>query len=389
MQASAIIVAGGRGRRFGSPVPKQLHTIRGRTILERSIAPFDETDAVREIVVVLPADLVSPAPKCLERVQTNLQVVAGGDRRQDSVAIGFDAVAPESDLVVIHDAARPFCTRDLVERTLDAACESGAAIAALVAQDTVKEADVQSAGMVGRTLPRERIFLAQTPQAFRRGILHDAVALGRTGRSGTDESALVEQAGHRVRLVAGDPYNMKITTDSDVALAEGLTAVSEPVSTGFRVGLGYDLHRVVPGRPLVLGGMRIPGDRGLLGHSDADAVCHAITDAVLGAAHAGDIGQHFPDDDPRWKDASSVDLLARAGRIVRDHGFTVDNVDVVVIADWPKIRDHATGMCQRLADALEIRPDQVGIKGKTSEGVGAIGRGEAIAVHSVALLRRR
>ena len=389
MQASAIIVAGGRGRRFGSSVPKQLHTLRGRTILERSIAAFDVTDAVREIVVVLPADLISPPPECLGRIGTDVRVVAGGDRRQDSVAIGFDAVAPDSDIVIIHDAARPFCTRDLVERTLNAASESGAAIAALVAQDTVKEADALSNhAFVGSTLPRERIFLAQTPQAFRRSILEDAVALGRSGSSGTDESALAEQAGHRVRLVAGEAHNMKITTEDDLALAEGFAAHSEPVGPSFRVGLGYDLHRVVADRPLVLGGVTIPGGPGLLGHSDADVVCHAIADAVLGAANAGDIGRHFPDDDPRWKDASSVDLLAQAGGIVRERGFTVDNVDVVVITDWPRISDHVAVMCHRLAEALEITPDRVAVKGKTSEGVGPVGRGEAIIVHSVALLRQ-
>ena len=388
MQASAIIVAGGQGERFGSAVPKQLHTINGRTILERSIAPFDVTAAVREIVVVLPDGLVSPPPECLRRIKTDVRVVAGGDRRQDSVAIGFDVVSQESDIIVIHDAARPFCTPDLVERTLDAASESGAAIAALAAQDTVKEADLESGGaLVGRTLPRERIFLAQTPQAFRRSILKEAVALGRSGCSGTDEAALVEQAGHRVRLVAGDAHNMKITTAEDLELAAGLVARSEPAPTSFRVGLGYDLHRLVTDRPLVLGGVAFPGEKGLLGHSDADVVCHAVTDAILGAANAGDIGQHFPDDDPQWKDASSIDLLARAGGIVRKKGFAVDNVDVVVITDWPKIRDRATIMCQRLAEALEISPDRVAVKGKTSEGVGPVGRGEAIVVHSVALLR--
>jgi 2-C-methyl-D-erythritol 2,4-cyclodiphosphate synthase len=180
---------------------------------------------------------------------------------------------------------------------------------------------------------------------------------------------------------------MKITTDVDMALAEEMTSRSEP-TLQIRVGLGYDLHRLVDGRSLILGGVTIPGERGLLGHSDADVVCHAVTDAILGAANAGDIGEHFPDDDARWKDASSIDLLGRATALIRDRGFGVNNVDVVVIADWPKIRDHAESMRQHLAQALCISPDVVAIKGKTSEGVGPVGRGEAIVVHAVALVCR-
>ena len=388
MQASVIVVAGGRGERLGGAIPKQLRTVGGRTLLERSIRPFDMVDAIQEIVVVLPPELVSPPPECLNRIRTDVRVVAGGERRQDSVAFGFDAVAPSSGVIMIHDAARPFCTPELVQRTLDAATESGAAIAALAAQDTVKEGDVQSGlKVVVRTVPREKIFLAQTPQAFTRSVLREAVALGRSGVVGTDESALAEQAGHRVRLVDGDPRNIKITSEADLALAEEMTSSTEP-TLQIRVGLGYDLHRLVEGRPLVLGGVTIPGDRGLLGHSDADAVCHAVADAVLGAANAGDIGEHFPDDDARWKNASSIDLLGRVTALVRDRGFGVDNVDIVVIADWPKIRDHAEAMRQQLARALSVRPDVVAIKGKTSEGVGPVGRGEAIAGHAVALVHR-
>ena len=388
MQASVIVVAGGRGERLGGAIPKQLRTVGGQTLLERSIMPFDAIDAIQEIVVVLPPELISPPPACLNRILTDIRVVAGGDRRQDSVALGFDAVSASSDVIMIHDAARPFCTPELARRTLEAASESGAAIAALAAQDTVKEGDVQSGiEVVVRTVPREKIFLAQTPQAFTRSILREAVALGRSGVVGTDEAVLAEQAGHRVRLVDGDPRNMKITTEADLTLAEEMTSRVAHTSQ-IRVGLGYDLHRLVEGRPLVLAGVTIPGDRGLLGHSDADAVCHAVADAVLGAANAGDIGQHFPDDDARWKNASSIDLLGRVAALVRDRGFGVGNVDVVVITDWPKIRDHVETMRQQLAQALTVSPDVVAIKGKTSEGAGPVGRGEAIAVHAVALVSR-
>lgn len=386
MRASVVVVAGGRGERLGGDVPKQLRTLGGRTLLERSIYPFDTVDAIHEVVVVLPPDLVSSPPECLQRIRTDLRVVAGGDRRQDSVALGFDAVRPDSDVIVIHDAARPFCTSELVQRVLDAAVESGAAIAAVAAQDTVKEGEVQSGiDVVVRTVPRERIFLAQTPQAFTRQVLREAVALGRSGVLGTDEAMLAECSGHRVRLVDGDLRNMKITTESDLARAEEMASHGERTSST-RVGLGYDLHRVVEGRPLVLAGVTIPGGPGLDGHSDADAVCHAVADAVLGAANAGDIGQHFPDDDPRWKNASSIELLGRMTTVVHSKGFAVHNVDIVVITDWPKIRDHAEQMRQQLAQALRVSPDVVSIKGKTSEGVGPIGRGEAIAVHAVAMV---
>lgn len=386
MQVSAIIAAGGRGERLGGPVPKQLRSVGGRTLLERSIAPFDASTRIGELVLVLPPELMAAPPDLTGRLRTPLRVVAGGARRQDSVAAGLAAVAPESEIVVIHDAARPFCTPELIERTIAAAAESGAATAALPAFDTVKEGRVaEGLAVVGATLPRERIFLVQTPQAFRVGLLRDAVERGRGEPQATDETTLVERAGHPVRLVQGDVRNFKVTSPDDFALAEQLAA-ARPLET--RVGLGYDLHRFVDGRPLVLGGVVIPGARGLLGHSDADAVCHAVTDAVLGGAGAGDIGQRFPDDDERWGGAVSIELLRDAAGHVREQGFAVGNVDVVIVTERPKIRAHAAEMRQRLADVLQIAPERVSIKGKTNEGVGEIGRGEALAVHAVAMLIR-
>ena len=387
MFVTAIIAAGGRGERLGGAVHKQLRLVGGRTVLERSIEPFDESDMVEEIVVVLPPALVMSPPQFLARTRTPVRLVPGGSRRQDSVAAGLDAASPEAEVLVIHDAARPFCTRSLVERTVTAAVESGAAIAAVVAKDTVKEGRVESGEtMVSGTLPREGVFLAQTPQAFTRAVLEDAVAAGQSGTTGTDEAALAEHAGHAVRLVEGDPRNFKITTEVDLEMANTLASTPDRTSSRIRIGVGYDLHRLVEGRRLVLGGVDIPSDRGLLGHSDADVVCHAVTDAILGASNAGDIGGLFPDDDEQWKDASSVDLLRRAAEVVRDAGFDVGNVDIVVITDWPKIRDHAESMRRNLATAMGIEQTLIGLKGKTSEGVGAIGRGEAIEVHAVALL---
>ena len=385
---SAIIAAGGRGTRLGGKGHKQLRRLGGRTLLARSIEPFDVSEVVGEIIVVLPAELIPLPADCLDQMRTPLRFVAGGGRRQDSVATGFDAVSTTADIVVVHDAARPFCTPELIDRTIAAAVETGAAIAAVPVQDTVKERRIEAGvEVVAATVPRDRLRLAQTPQAFRRNILEQAVTLGRSGVEATDEATLAERAGHPVRLVPGDPRNVKITTEADLQAADEMTRATGPSSIDVRVGVGYDLHRVVDGRRLVLAGVEIPGDRGLLGHSDADVVCHAVTDAILGAAGAGDIGGHFPDDDEQWRDASSLDLLGRAVTIVRHRQFVVDNVDVVVVTDWPKISDHAATMRGNLAAVLGIEPDRVAIKGKTSEGVGPVGRGEAMVVHAVALVR--
>ncbi len=387
MHVTAIIAAGGRGERLGAGRPKQLLDLGGRPILQRSVEAFLASPRIDEVVVVLPRDLASAPPAYLRSDGKRLTIVVGGARRQDSVAAGFDAVADRSDILVVHDAARPLVDADTIARTIDAAAESGAAVAALASRDTVKEARVVDgrAWEVARTIDRAGIYLAQTPQAFRRDVLGDAVAMGRQGVEVTDEAMLAERAGHTVRLVEGSPRNLKITNPEDLLMAEAL--LQDARGTDLRVGTGYDLHRLVEGRPLVLGGVTVPFDRGLVGHSDADAVCHAVTDAVLGACGAGDIGRLFPDTDAQWKDANSIDLLREAGRRVREAGVTVVNVDVVVVAERPKLVPHLAAMCANVADALGIEASRVGIKGKTNEGVDATGRGEAIAVHATALVR--
>jgi len=255
-------------------------------------------------------------------------------------------------------------------------------------RDTVKRVESSPAGArIVQTLPREAIFLAQTPQAFRRDVLRDAVALGRSGVEGTDEAALAERAGHAVHIVEGTADNVKITTREDFEAAFRRASPGDRAALG-RVGTGYDLHRLVDGRRLVLAGIDVPAERGALGHSDADVICHAATDAVLGAACLGDIGRHFPDTDPKWKDASSIELLRHAVALVRQAGLRVVNLDVVVILERPKIAPHLARMRESLAGALDAGIEQVSIKGKTNEGVDAVGRGEAIAAHAVALLGR-
>jgi len=383
MQVTAIIAAGGSGTRLGAAVPKQLLQLGGRTILQRAIDAFRSHPGVAEVIVALPEAIVAAPPSWLEGVR----VVAGGARRQDSVANAFAAIADDTEIVMIHDAARPFVSADVISRAIDAAAIHGAAIVALPVSDTVKrvvrEDGASGGGVITETLPRDEIFLAQTPQAFRRDVLGAAIAAGRGSATATDEAMLAERAGHRVHVVVGDAANVKITTAADLERAREHD-VRQPATS--RVGVGYDLHRLVEGRRLILGGVDIPADLGALGHSDADVVCHSVTDAILGAARAGDIGQHYPDTDPRWKGASSIELLREVAALVRGRGFAVENVDVVVILERPKIGPHREAIQLRLAEALGIDAGRVSIKGKTNEGVDAVGRGEAIAAHAVCLL---
>lgn len=381
MYVSALIAAGGHGARFGGGRPKQLLTLAGRPILQRSVDAFLRSSIIDEVIVAVPAGLATAPPAYLQSARKPLRVVVGGARRRDSVAHAFAQVSPQADVVVIHDAARPLVSEMVIRRTVDGAVAAGAAIAAVRAHDTVKRAGAD--GLIVETLPREEIYLAQTPQAFRTGVLRAALALA---GDATDEAALAERAGHHVKLVDGDPTNLKITTPDDLAMAERL--LGHGAAPALRIGNGYDLHRLVAGRPLVLGGVTIPFDKGLQGHSDADAVCHAVTDAILGAAGAGDIGRHFPDTAVEWKGANSLDLLRRAAALVHDAGCEVVNVDVVVIAERPKISPHAGAMAANVAAAIGIDASQVSIKGKTNEGVDATGTGEAIAVHAVALVYR-
>jgi 2-C-methyl-D-erythritol 4-phosphate cytidylyltransferase/2-C-methyl-D-erythritol 2,4-cyclodiphosphate synthase len=390
MRIAAIVAAGGRGARLGASVPKQLLTIGSESILRRSVRLFAEHERIDEIVVVLPPDLAADVPADLDVPGKPLSVVAGGARRQDSVRLGFDAVRGRADIIIIHDAARPFASADLVSRTIDAAAESGAALAALAASDTVKLASAEGGDrvVVERTMPRERVFLAQTPQAFRADVLAAVIDAGRDEAVATDEAALAEAAGFPVRIVAGEPTNLKITTMTDLKAAQAI-AGGDHAAVGTRVGTGYDLHRLVEGRPLVLGGVTVPAEKGLAGHSDADVLAHAITDAILGAVARGDIGRHFPDTDPRWKGASSMAMLAHAVTLAADAGVHIVNVDAVVVAERPKLSPHLEAIRDSLAGVLGIDAGRISVKGKTNEGVDAVGRGEAMAVHAVVLVAGR
>jgi 2-C-methyl-D-erythritol 4-phosphate cytidylyltransferase/2-C-methyl-D-erythritol 2,4-cyclodiphosphate synthase len=375
MFASAIVAAGGRGVRFGAGRPKQFLELGGRTILATTIGALAASERIDEIVVALPEEFLADVSGAWPASPKPIRFVAGGARRQDSVANAFAGTSPQADVIVIHDAARPFVAAAVIARTVDAAQRHGAAIAAIPVRDTVKQTAAPApdgSRQIRATIPRDTIYLAQTPQAFRRDILARAIAGGRS-IDATDEAMLVEHLGLPVHVVAGDPRNIKITTPRDL-------------ETMIRIGNGYDLHTLVAGRPLILAGVTIPFERGLLGHSDADIVCHAVTDAILGAAGLGDIGRLFPDTDPTWKDADSIALLKGAVARLHDTGLAVANVDVTVIAQQPKLLPYLDQMRANLAAALGVDVSAVSVKGKTNEGVDSMGLGESMAAHAVALV---
>jgi 2-C-methyl-D-erythritol 4-phosphate cytidylyltransferase / 2-C-methyl-D-erythritol 2,4-cyclodiphosphate synthase len=392
MIVSAILAAAGRGTRLGAAAPKQMIMLGERTILQHSFDLLDLHQQIEEIVIALPPELARSPPAYLISPRKPVRIVDGGSRRQDSVANAFEQVSKSASIIVIHDAARPFATAGLFTRVIEAAARGGAAIAALQASDTVKEATAApGVKIVARTIVRESIYLAQTPQAFNRKVLEDAIARGRESIGAvTDEASLAEEAGYSVQLVDGESTNIKITTQHDLRVSEALLdearRIPNPKFLIPRVGTGYDLHRLEAGRPLVIGGVSVPHETGLAGHSDADVLCHAVTDAILGAAAAGDIGQHFPDTDPKWKGANSIELLKGAVAMVRAAGYAVANVDAVIIAERPKLAPHIPAMRANLAQAIGIHVSAISVKGKTNEKVDALGRNEAIAVHAVALL---
>ena len=398
MFVSAIVAAGGRGLRLGADRPKQFLEIDGRSILQLSIEALAASQRINDMVVALPEDHLERSTSFRKFSGSSwISFVAGGARRQDSVAKAFANTREESEVILIHDAARPFVSAEVIARTIDAAYAHGAAVAAIPVRDTVKQAgdpDRDGSRPIRATIPRDTVFLAQTPQAFRREVLARALDEGRS-IDATDEAMLVERLGLPVHVVEGDPRNIKITTADDLATAKAValqtSSAGRVEGDGFshrlmRIGTGYDLHKLVAGRPLILAGVTIPFEVGLSGHSDADIVCHAVTDAVLGAANVGDIGRVFPDTDPKWKGADSIALLKGAMELVHHAGYRVSNVDVTVIAQKPKLLPYLDQMRSNLASALGVEVSAVSVKGKTNEGVDSMGRGESMAAHAVALL---
>lgn len=381
--AAAIVVAAGRGARMGASVAKAFLSLAGRPMLAHTVEAVERAQSVAEVVVVVaPADVEATQALLARRGPGKVAaVVAGGAQRQDSVFAGLQRTG-DAGVVVVHDGARPLVDPTVIDAVAAAAARTGAASAGLPMRETVKDVD---AGSVTTTLDRSRLWIAHTPQAFRAELLREAHRRAREhGTQASDDAALVESLGHRVQMVVDSPSNLKITVPDDLEMAEALLARRS--GSGVRTGVGVDAHRLVMDRPLILGGVAIPSPRGLAGHSDADVLAHAITDAVLGAVGLGDIGTHFPPDDPAYKDADSLDLLARAVEMVRSAGGRVVHVDATVLAEAPRLGPYVAEMRVRLAGVLAVDPSAVNVKATTMEGMGAVGRGEGIVAHAVATI---
>lgn len=361
-------------------------TVAGKPILAHTLSVFEACEAVGEIIIVTGERDIEAAGELVGRFGSAkvTHIVAGGAQRQDSVR---NALAKAThDIIVIHDAARPMVTAEIIERSIEKAEEMGACIAAVPVIDTIKSA---SEGAVSSTIDRASLYSIQTPQTFRADLIrraYDQAYLD--GVYATDDAALVERLGEKVAIVPGSYDNIKITTPSDLAIAEARLSGSAfriPHSE-IRTGLGFDVHALVEGRKLILGGVDIEHEKGLLGHSDADVVLHAIADACLGAAALGDIGKHFPDTDPAYKGISSLKLLAHVSDLLAREGWSVVNVDATVICERPKIAPHVPEMRRLIAESLNTTPDRISVKGTTTERLGFTGRGEGIACQAVATL---
>ena len=368
---TAIIVAAGVSRRMG--FDKLSYRLPdGRTVLETSCALFAAHPAVDELVLVAGGN----RPQCeaiAAACPKPCTVVQGGATRADSVRSGL--AAAKGQLVAIHDAARPFASAEIITAALQAAAESGAAAPAVPVKDTIKIADQD--GKVVATPDRAMLYAVQTPQCFDRALYLQALEAvsGEKASLVTDDCSLFELASLPVTLTAGDYANLKITTKEDLQKEKTM-----------RIGHGYDVHRLVEDRKLILGGVEVPYEKGLLGHSDADVLLHAVMDAVLGAAALGDIGQHFPDTDPAYKGADSLALTREVAKIIAAHGYKVGNIDATILCQRPKLAPHIPAMRQNIADAFGLPLDAVSVKATTEEHLGFTGEGLGIAAHAVALI---
>lgn len=376
-KTAVIIAAAGTGKRMGSSIPKQYLKIGGEPILLKSVRAFCDNKEIDWIVVVTNGDYIQACLEMkdrygLDKIQA---VIEGGEERQDSVyraIVEIDRLCPEIEYVLVHDGARPFVRQETINAVLEAAEEKGAAVACVPVKDSIRqEKDGESAN-----LPRQRLYAVQTPQGFQKEILRKAYEQAfADGYYGTDDATLAERIGQSVALVRGTYDNIKITTREDMPMES-------------RVGTGFDVHQLKEGMPLVLGGVKIPFEKGLLGHSDADVLVHALMDALLGAAALGDIGRHFPDTDPQYRGISSMELLRRVKGMLDKNGWRVGNVDITLMAQRPKIKSLIGDMTDNLSKTLDLETCRINIKGTTTERLGFVGREEGIAAQAVCLLYR-
>jgi len=383
---AALIAAGGTGTRMGARTNKLMMPLNGKPVLARTLAVFDGMEEIAQIVVVLHPGLIDGVRGLLPEwgVAKPVNLVPGGKTRQESVYTGLRALPENTEIVAIHDGARPLIDPVIVRRTLLAAEKSGAAAAGIPVKDTLKR--VGGENRIESTVDRKDLWQVQTPQTFRCDLILDAHREAQAkGWTCTDDASLIERTGGTVTMVEGSALNVKITTPEDMHLAQKLLAETLSVKTG----TGYDAHRLAADRKLILGGVDIPYDRGLSGHSDADVLTHAIMDALLGAAALGDIGQWFPPSDPAYEGVCSLDLLKKVGEAVTEAGYAISHIDGTIIAQAPKLAGHIPRMRSNIAGALGLDAGSVNIKATTTEGMGFTGRGEGIAAQAAATLCRR
>ena len=386
-QTAALIVAAGQGMRASAGVPKQFQPIAGVPMLARSLRAFLDHDAIDAVHVVIGAGQERQYAAAVPAHAKLRAPVAGGATRQASVRNGLAAIATSAPArVLIHDAARPFVTPAVIDRVVAALSADEAVVPALPVASTLKRV---TGSRVAETVPRDGLEAAETPQGFAFDLIraaHDKAATA--SMDFTDDAAVAEWAGIPVGVVAGDPGNVKLTTAAEIAAADRRMLAEDMLRLGdVRVGIGFDVHGLGSGSEVILGGVAIPHTRGLIGHSDADVVLHALTDAVLGALGDGDIGTHFPPSDPQWKGVSSDRFLADAVARVRARGGAVAHLDVALVAEGPQIAPHREAIRARIAAICDIAVDRVGIKATTNEGLGFVGRGEGVSAQAVATIR--
>ena len=384
-QFGAVIVAAGGSSRMGGKGSKVLENLGGKPVLLYSFQVLAQCPWIGELCVVCREEDQQRIETLLSgKTDKPVTVVPGGKERQDPVLAGVNALSPERSYLLIHDGARPFVTPETADAVCRDAVAYGVSTAAVPAKDTCKLSDGH--GFVESTPARERLMAVQTPQAFEREMyLYAARKAMGTGISYTDDCQLIEAAGGQVRLTPGDYRNIKLTTPEDRLAAQ---AYLEKEKHTMRIGSGYDVHKLVEGRKLILGGVEIPHEKGLLGHSDADVLAHAIADALLGAAALGDIGKLFPDTDPAYEGADSLVLLGRVRSLLEEKGFAIGNVDATVIAQRPKLAPYIPQMRENLAKACGVDVCRVSVKATTEEGLGFTGSGQGIASSAVCLLEQ-
>ncbi|MBK5255943.1 MAG: 2-C-methyl-D-erythritol 4-phosphate cytidylyltransferase [Vicinamibacteria bacterium] len=379
----AIIVAAGRGERLGGETPKAFIDIAGKSLLRRSAEALARSGEIGALIVVAPPGFEDQARAEAASTGKLRAVVPGGDTRQESVRAGLRKTAPRDRVVLVHDAARPFVDADVIARVIQGVRTHGAAIPIAPVVDTIK---LIQGDRIGETVNRDSLGAAQTPQGFDRAALMGAYArAARAGVALTDEAMAMERQSHPVAAVEGSPRNFKITTKDDLDRARLLLAPAQPLT---RVGQGFDIHRLVPRKRLMLGGVHVPAAVGLEGHSDGDVLLHALCDALLGASGLGEIGSLFPSSDRSLRGAPSSRFVSEVMvRLARAH-LSIVNVDATLIAERPRLSGHLMAMKDNIASLLQVEPGQVSIKVKSADTLGAIGRGEGIAAQVLALLLR-